>query len=91
MNASLQMWLFASVDAAAAIAFLHIGRRLANKGLLGVGLAFVTATLLIAGEPFHQSPAAVACGYALGFASSLLGFLGLLKTYAERHRLKGDG
>jgi len=90
MSASLQTWLVVSVNAAGAVAYLQAGWHLANKLLFGVGVAFVMAVVLVGGEPFHQSPAAAACGYAIGFAASVSGFVQLLKACAE-HSHQGNG
>jgi hypothetical protein len=90
MAADLQIWLTVTVNAAAAIVFLAFGRHQRDRLLLGVGLAFVAATALLAGARFFDSPATTASGFTIGLIASLLGLLGVLKAYIRRRNSKGE-
>ena len=81
MEMTTQSWLVVIVDAAAAIAYF--GLRMHSQSLLGVGVVFLVAGLLVAGTLPFQFPSATACGYALGFITSVLGYLALLRAYVN--------
>ena len=79
MDMTVQEWLTLAVNAIAAVAFLGMGWRLHNRILLGVGVAFVVAGVLVAGVPPFASLQARACGTAVGFAASVAGILKLIQ------------
>lgn len=83
MDMTVELWLVIVVNVTAAIAFLGIGSRIRNRFLLSVGIAFLVASLLVAAIPPFDFPFATAYGYAIGFAASVAGFLGLLKAFMK--------
>ena len=87
MNGTLQTWLVIVVNATAAVVFYGVGSRMHNLFLMGTGIAFLAACLLlVAGLPPFTFSSASACGYSVGFAASVAGVLGLLKAYVERQK-----
>ena len=86
MGASLQAWIVAIVDGAAAIVFFYIGRRLSVTGLIFASGLMVMAIALIMGGSLLGSRASTGLGYSMGLASAIWGSFQIRKTASARKK-----